>query len=351
MERTRAEMLRRSGERFAELLARAERLRLRSLGFDELRELGQLYRLHAARLARLRDRDDDPDEIHHVNGLCVRAFGILYGRSGAAAARTSFAERVRGALARTWRAQVLAWVLLLAGVALGAGLASRDPAALPALVPAALGYSPAALEQLASSAEARRSFLAAEETPAAQNALFGSSLFVRNTTVGLLSFATGILAGVPTVLLQIYNGLILGALSWVFFRDPWPVPYLAWILPHAIPEVTALNLCAAAGLLLGGAVAAPGRESRARALRSAADPALLLFGASLPLFMLAAAIESFARESGLATPLRLLIAAAAGALVLGFHLSVRRLSRARTSDVSWLRDLSAPVHIETANSG
>ena len=44
-----------------------------------------------------------------------------------------------------------------------------------------------------------------EETPGAVNALFGSMLFVNNTRVGLLSFVTGILGAVPTVLLQIYD--------------------------------------------------------------------------------------------------------------------------------------------------
>ena len=74
--------------------------------------------------------------------------------------------------------------------------------------------------------------------------------------------ALEILAGVPTILFQVYNGLLVGALGSVFFSDPWPFEFLAWILPHGIPEFTAITLCAAAGLLLGGAVALPGRRRR-----------------------------------------------------------------------------------------
>ena len=340
--------MRRAGERLAALLDRAERVRLRNLAFEELRELGRLYRLHAAHLAVLRDRGDDPDEIRHVNALCVRAFGVLYGRSGAVA-RPSTLTRLREAVARTWRAQVLAWLLLLAGAALGAGLATRDPAALSALIPASLGYPAARLEELASSADARSRFLAAEETPAGQNALFGSSLFVRNTQVGLLAFASGMLAGVPTVLLQIFNGMVVGALSAVFLKDP-PLPYIAWILPHAIPEVTALCLCAAGGLLIGAAVAAPGRRGRAAALRDAVDPGLFLFFSSLPLFLVAALIESFARQSALGIAPRLAIAAAGAVLLGSFHLWVFRLARARENDSAWLAGVILPVRSAAGDS-
>ena len=350
MHGTRDGDLRRTSERLSQLLERAERVRLANLGFDELRELGRLYRLSAAHLASLRDRGDDPDEIRHVNSLCVRAFGVLYGRRGAPVARPSTVNRLREALARTWRAQVIAWLLLLAGCLVGAGLVHRDPVALAVLVPASLGYSAGGLEQLASSPEARSKFLARETKPAGPKVLFGSSLFVRNTSVGLLSFATGMLAGVPTVLLQIFNGLIVGALSAVFLRDPTFLAYLAWILPHAIPEMTALTLCAAGGLLLGGAVVAPGRGGRAAALRNAVDPALLLFAGSLPMFLIAAAIESFARESTLDTLPRLAIAAVCGISLLLLYVFAHRLAPRRRTETAWLADLSVPTHTAAGGS-
>jgi len=331
-------------ERFEALLGRAERLRVASLGFDELRELGRLYRLASARLARLRHRADDPEATHHLNSLTVRAYGLLYasrGTGGAPAA--SLGERLAGALAGTWQVQAAAWALLLLGALIGAGLALRDDQALYALVPDALGYSDAGLEALAHSPEARREFLAREETPGAVNALFGASLFAHNTQVGLLSFAAGILAGVPTVLLQVYNGLLIGAFASIFLRDPRPVGFAAWILPHGIPELTAITLCAAAGLLLGLAVASPGRLGRRNALRAALDPTLLLVGSSLPLFALAAAVESFVRESILSTAARLTIAGSFALLLGAGLLAVRRLARRREVELTWLRELTGPL--------
>ena len=328
--------------RFAELLDRAERVRLSGLAFGDLRELGRLYRACAARLARLRDRGDDPEAIRHLNALCVRGYGLLYVAPGRrSGGRAWLFERLPRALARTWHAQCLAWALLFAGMGIGWALGARDDAAVYALVPAGLGYEDGGLSALVETPEARAKFLAREESPAHQNAMFGSQLFSHNTQVGLLSFAAGILAGVPTCLLQLYNGLTLGAFASIFLRDPWPVEFFAWILPHGVPELTAITLCAAAGLLLGLAVAAPGRGGRAAALREALDPALLLFGASIPLFAAAAVVESFVRESALGTAPRLAVAAAFLAL-LGLALAgVRRAARARSVDTGWLGELAA----------
>jgi uncharacterized membrane protein SpoIIM required for sporulation len=115
-------------------------------------------------------------------------------------------------------------MLLIAGSALGALLVASDPQALSALVPAWLGYSAGGLEGVWESPEARAEFLARDATDWAENALFGSWLFAHNTRVGILSFATGMLAGIPTAVLPLYNGMILGALSAIFFRDPRSCP-------------------------------------------------------------------------------------------------------------------------------
>lgn len=329
--------------RFADLLERSEQLRLARLGFDELRELGHLYRLHAARLARLRERGDDPDAIRHLNSLCVRAYTLLYGSSSQRWLASGAPGVAAGTLARTWRALAASWVLLLVGLLVGWALAARDPAALLALFPSGMGYTPVMLEELATSPDARRDFLERSEKSFEEHALFGSSLFAHNTRVGLMGLATGMLAGIPTVILQVYNGLVLGTLSAAFLGGTARLEYLAWILPHAVPELTAICLCAAGGLLLGAAVAAPGRLPRSLAVRRAFDSALLLFGFAVPCFLGAAFIESFVRESMLGTAPRLAVAATMLAVLLCAHGFVRHLARRRPAEAAWLLELSDPT--------
>lgn len=338
---TRTDAAQAAAERFEALLDRCERSRIGTLPFDELAELGRLYRRHLTRLARERARRLDAASIAHLNALCVRAHTALYVPPAAPSSVVQLARTaVPDAFARTWHVQQLAWVLLAAGMLVGGALVTRDVAAVHTLVPSGMcGGSYEHLDDLARSRAARVEMLARSETPAGLNLAFGSMLFTHNTRVGLLSFATGILGGVPTVLLQVYNGIVIGAFGALFFQDGWPVAFLAWILPHGIPELTAISLCAAAGLLVGGAVAAPGRRRRSDAVREAVAPALALVGTAVPLLFLAALTESFVRESTLSTSTRFAIAGVyAIALAAGLDW-VRRLAAERDADTRWIADL------------
>jgi uncharacterized membrane protein SpoIIM required for sporulation len=341
-----------SSLRFEELVAKSERLRVRSMPFDDLHELSRLYREHSARLARLRDRDADPDAIRHLNALCVRAYAFLYADSDRKGRdRGPWSRQLAALLARTWRAHALAWLLLALGAGLGAGLAAKDPNAVYVLLPGAFGYSPERIDALRSSADERANFLRSKETPPSTNLAFGSWLFTHNSEVGLLAFATGMFAGIPTALLQLYNGMMLGAFASVFLVDPWPIDFLAWLLPHAIPELSAVTLCCAAGFMLGAGVAMPGRKRRRDAIRDNAGPALLLFCAALPLFAIAAATESFLRESALASAPRLLVATLYLVALAGALFATRALARREGVDTAWIGEVAPLAESPTRSGG
>jgi uncharacterized membrane protein SpoIIM required for sporulation len=337
--------------RFEALVARAERTRPSALSFDDLAALARLYRVHLARLARLRDAGDDRPAVRHVNALCVRAHALLHVEPAARGRlRRALLRDLPHAVGRTWRAQVAAWALLGSGIVVGVALGLDDGAAVHALLPDALGHGPDHVDVLLASGEARADFFARGETPAGRNALFGSFLFAHNTRVGLLAFASGVLAGIPAALLALYNGLTLGAFTSIFLRDPHPWLYVAWILPHGVPELTAIALCTAGGLLLGAAVALPGRRGRVASLRDAVGPAFLLFTASVPLFLVAALVESFVRESALATRTRLLVAVANTGMLVAALAWVRRCAATVAPEAAWLGSLTRR-EAEAASSG
>lgn len=225
------------------------------------------------------------------------------------------------------------------GGVVGYSLVVLDPAALYALMPSSLGYDTAQIDTLYRSPEARALFLARDSTAVAENTIFGSYLFANNTRVGILAFATGLFFGLPTVLLQFYNGIMIGSISAIFMRDDLAITYLTWILPHGIPELTAITLCSAAGLSLGRAVAAPGRLTRAQALRGAGPEALVLFLASVPLFFVSAWIESFIRESALETAPRVAVAVLGIVVLFAFAFLIRRHGDRDSNHIDWLDDL------------
>ena len=326
-------------EELARLLDDAEIDRLRRLPFDDLRRLARLYRGESARLARLRDRGGDLDQIGHLNSLCVRAHGFLYSARKAKGEGTSFVRLFISSLSGTGRLQMIAWAIMIAGAFVGFSLVTLDPTALYALMPSSLGYDVGQIDTLYRSPEARDLFLARDATPASQNAIFGSYLFANNTRVGILAFATGMLFGIPTSLLQFYNGIMIGTIAAICMHGEHATLFLAWILPHGVPELTAITLCCTAGLVLGRAVAAPGRSTRGEALRLAGPSALALFITSVPLFFVAAWIESFVRESALGSTPRFAIAVLGVAILATFGFLARRFDARKTKQVDWLEDL------------
>jgi uncharacterized membrane protein SpoIIM required for sporulation len=138
---------------------------------------------------------------------------------------------------------------------------------------------------------------------------FASFLFQHNFKVGLVAMALGVLAGVPTILLMIYNGMILGWFVAVHYQAGITWEMWAWILPHGVTEIGAIVLCGGVGLMLGRAVVRPGELSRGDSLRRAGlEAGRTAVGVGLML-VAAAIIESFLRQSHLSTAARLWFAA------------------------------------------
>jgi uncharacterized membrane protein SpoIIM required for sporulation len=322
--------------RLEELLERAERMHGRPR-FDDLRELARLYRLCGARLAVERSQRADPDRIRYLNALCVRAYSHLQVpaprrlRPGAFLV-ASFPET----LAQTAWLQALSALVMVAGTIAGWAITAGNPPVLYALLPSG-SYPPDTVQRLIGSGAERARFLTHAVPGFGIKSVFSAGLFVHNMQVGMLSFAAGILAGVPTLLLDFYNGLMLGAFTWIFCRGgQWPL-YLAWIMPHAVFELLAVTLCSTGGLVIARAVVAPGRKGIGAALRAAARPALQMLLAALPLFFIAAGIESFLRQSTLSTGARLGVASFNAAVVIAYAVYVRWLSRsARRPELGWL---------------
>jgi uncharacterized membrane protein SpoIIM required for sporulation len=148
---------------------------------------------------------------------------------------------------------------------------------------------------------------------AASFGVFASYLFSHNTAVGLLAFGLGFAAGIPSVMLMAYHGLVLGAFLALHTNRDLTVDFLGWISIHGVTELTAIVLFAAAGLVVAEKLLFPGRYSRVENLalhgRQAGNIAV---GAVLMLFV-AAVLEGGFRQ---------LIASTPGRFAVGFATAV-----------------------------
>jgi uncharacterized membrane protein SpoIIM required for sporulation len=114
-----------------------------------------------------------------------------------------------------------------------------------------------------------------------------------------------VLAAIPTALLMVYNGMLLGAFTAIHHDAGIYTEFWAWILPHGITELGAIILCGGLGLRLGKGVISPGLITRAESLRLAGIEAGTTCIGVGGMLVLAAGIESYLRQSHLSTTARL----------------------------------------------
>jgi uncharacterized membrane protein SpoIIM required for sporulation len=150
--------------------------------------------------------------------------------------------------------------------------------------------------------------------------LFATVLFTHNTMVGLLAFSLGIAAGVPTLLLLAYQGLILGAFLALHANRDLAVDFLGWVSIHGVTEIGAVTLCGAGGLLVADKALFPGRYSRTESLAAHGRTAAQLVIGAVFMFFVAAILEGGFRELIQSTPLRFAVAAATGLAWLAYFL-------------------------------
>ena len=100
----------------------------------------------------------------------------------------------------------------------------------------------------------------------------------------------------PTAVLLIYNGVLLGSFFAVFWEKGLAAELTGWLFIHGVTELFAIVLAGAAGFMIGGAVAFPGTKTRMQSMREAGHAAaLVIIGAVLMLFI-AALLEGFGRQ-------------------------------------------------------
>ncbi len=117
----------------------------------------------------------------------------------------------------------------------------------------------------------------------------GISFYVmNNVTIDVLTFGSGILGGVGSLLFVLFNAVYLGAVLGYLLSIPEIAPHiLSWLPAHAPFELTAVAFSGGAGLKIGYALVAPGGRRRAFALREEAR-------ASVPIIVAAALLTTFA---------------------------------------------------------
>lgn len=307
------------------LVERALRRGLSSLSDDELHRLPTLYRSVVSSLTVARKTAMDRALVLYLEALAGRGYLAIYGsRSPERAPLVRFFVYGFPARVRQLASSIgLSALCLFLGAAIAFVLVSRDPEWYFSFMSEGMaqGRSPA------TSTEELRAVLYDYQSNGLS--VFASFLFTHNARIGLLAFALGFAAGVPSALLVFTNGLTLGAFMALYASRGLLVSLLGWLLPHGIPEIGAIVLCGGAGIHIGRAVLAPGARTVRDALRHSGREAAVVVAGSVVLFAIAGLIEGVFRQMVTSDAIRFAVAAFNAAWLTAF------IAMPRREDATW----------------
>jgi len=268
-------------KRLDALLQRASRS-LASLGKDDLRDLGALYRQTASDLARVQAAAADADLAEYLTGLVVRGHGAIYRHEPAHLRHVwTFLSRGFPQLVRQeWRPILLAVLLLLIPGVWCYILARLDPAFLEAVTPPGLRQR---LDQ--------GELWVYRINPIKPVA--SSAIMTNNIAVTFTFFALGMTFGVGTGMGLVSNGIHLGTIAAVVAETRMAPEFWAFLAPHGALELPAILIGGGAGLILGAALLFPGDLRRRDALALRGRVAVQLVVGCVPILVVAGIIEAF----------------------------------------------------------
>jgi len=272
-------------QRLEELLQLLDRMTLRKLHREEVRELGRIYRRTASDLAIARAESRDPRLINYLNSLVIRAHGRIYraDAQGGRRIREFFSRDFPRTFRRTWRYTATAFaVFCLFGTIAFFGT-RHDPD-----FSEFAGISPYFREVVIN----HRTHWWERLNEA--NQIGSTAIFTNNIRVTFVAFALGAIFGLGTLYVLAFNGASFGAIIALTYRAGIGNDLLlGFVISHGVIELTCIFIAGGAGLLIGTGLLMPGNLSRGDALKSRGADAVKLIVGCVPLLVVAGIIEGF----------------------------------------------------------
>jgi uncharacterized membrane protein SpoIIM required for sporulation len=269
-------------ERLRTLIGELDRQGVRSLPPAELREMALLYRQVASDLSALRQERTARALEAELNQLLAQAHAIIYSRR-----KTDFSDlwqffsREYPRLFRKLLPFTLASLMLfLAGAVIGSLLTLVRPEFKRHFL------GPAMTQTI----ERREMWTESVNSMAPQAS---SSIMTNNLAVTFTIFAMGITAGIGTLYMICWNGVLLGVIATACHQAHMSIKLWSFVAPHGSLEIPAIIIAGGSGLRLAYGLLFPGIYSRRHSLYSAGSDAVRLISGVVPMLAIAGILEGF----------------------------------------------------------
>jgi uncharacterized membrane protein SpoIIM required for sporulation len=269
-------------DRLQLLIGQCGKSGVNNLNRRDLRDFGLLYRQVAADLSILRQDPTGAHYARYVNQLLGRAHSIIYtGKKTSIRSLFEFFShewpqlmwRMRGYLAT-----VIA-IFLLCGMAGALLTLANGDFALQVLGP-----------KMIDSIERREMWT---HSIVAIKPMASSAIMTNNLSVCFTTFAMGATAGIGTLFLIAFNGLLMGVIGAACGTHGMSLSLWSFVAGHGSLELPAIFISGAAGLRIATGMLFPGGLMRRESLRVAGSEAVKLVLGTIPLLVVAGLIEGF----------------------------------------------------------
>ncbi|MGB3845982.1 MAG: stage II sporulation protein M [Sphingopyxis sp.] len=283
---------------FDALLTRLEKKGAKGLSSEELLQLPSLYRATLSSLSIARATSLDKALLDHLEALSMRGYFLIYGVRESRLHRTIrfFTRDWPLAVKAVWKETVIIALIILLGMATSWSLVASESEWYYNFVPEELsgGRDPRATADYLQSTLGHGKAVSEEEKDGLH--VFATFLFTHNSRVSIMSFALGFAFGIPTMILEFYQGISLGAMVAVFAGKGLGFDFGGWLFIHGTTELFAAALSGAAGLRIGAAVVFPGARSRLQAASDAGRTAGKVMVGVIIMLLAAGLLEGFGRQ-------------------------------------------------------
>ena len=295
---------------------------MRGVSENQVRDISRLYRAATSDLA-LAKRDFPRNEVTvYLNQLVARAHAVVY-RSEPLALKRLWNFAVRGfprLFRETWVFTfVAALFFILPAVASGFATYAQPSLATSLLPPGA--------HRLIGIVEDKELWI---DIPVEERPYTASFIMTNNIRVSFLAFASGLTAGLMTLWVLFFNGLMIGTLTGLtaFHGIGWEL--WNFVIGHGVIELTIIFIAGGSGLMLGWAILRPGLMRRRDALAHAARKAVYLLLGAVPWLVVAGTIEGFiSPNNDIPSPIHWGVGIGSGILLYGYLLLAGRERKKR----------------------
>ena len=302
--------------RLEQLVDRSGRRGTGSLNHHELQELGLLYRQTASDLAAVREDVTSRQLAFYLNQLLGRAHNLIYmgHRQKLSGLLRFYTETYPRIFRETLPQTLLAFALFAIAAIAACAVTLRDPAFAHRLLGA----------QMMETIERREMWT---HSIVSVKPLAASGIMTNNLTVTFTTFALGITAGLGTIWMMVFNGILIGVIGAATWRAGMAGQLWSFVAPHGVLELPAIFIAGGAGLEIARGLLFPGLLPRRDSLAQAGGRAAQLLLGTIPMLIVAGVIEGFLSPSNLAPKLKFLFAAVLFSLLLAYLHRARRPQR------------------------